>query len=180
MAGFTPEQEILLADWFRRTRESQRVHYECANHFNKLHLWMGIPTIVLSAAVGTAVFASLETSAWGMVRIIIGLVSIAAAVCASLQTFLGYSERADHHRSTASGYGSLRRSFEHLKTFPPTDLSALEQAFSKLKEEMDHLAASSPAVPTWLKARIDAELKSRDHKRVFHLPADGIGGDNLR
>src|SRR2546421_2594241 len=100
------EHELLLTDWFRRARESQRTHYECGTRFSRFNYWLGIPTIILSTAVGTAVFASLEQQsvpAW--IKIVIGLVSILAAVLASLQTFLGFAQRADKHRIAGAGYG---------------------------------------------------------------------------
>ena len=87
---------LLLTDWFRRARESQRTHYECAARYSKLNHWFGIPTIILTAGVGTAVFASLEQVASGRMRIIVGLVSICATVLASLQTFLGFASRASN------------------------------------------------------------------------------------
>jgi hypothetical protein len=90
----SPEVEVLVTDWFRRVRESQRVHYECGTYFSQRRYFLGIPAIVLSTAVGTAVFASLESAAAGYMRIVVGIVSIAAAVLASLQTFLAMpSER---------------------------------------------------------------------------------------
>lgn len=164
-----PQVELLVTDWFRRARESQRVHYECGTRFSRLNYLLGIPTIVLTAAVGTAVFASLDTAAAGSARIIIGLVSILAAVLASLQTFLGFAQRADRHRAAGAGYGALRRSLEYLKTFPPSDPKEFQREVSEIQKQMDALAESSPEVPARMKRMIDEELKSRDHRRIFTL-----------
>jgi hypothetical protein len=173
--------ELLITDWFRRVRESQRVHYECGTRFTRLNYLLGIPTIILTAAVGTAVFASLDKAAAGNARIIVGLVSILAAVLASLQTFLGFAQRADRHRTTGAGYGAIRRSLEYLKTFPPSDPDEFERVVSDIKKQMDALAESAPEVPARLKKKIDDELKSRTHRRVFHLPGNAsIPGDEDR
>lgn len=166
----SPDVEQLVTDWFRRVRESQRVHYECGTHFSRRNYHLGIPAIVLSTSVGTAVFASLETAAAGHMRILVGLVSIAAAVLASLQTFLGYAERADRHRTAGAEYGGVRRSLELLKTMPPQTEEDLGSALDAIKSKMDELAKNAPEVPSWLKDRVDTELKSREHRRVFHLP----------
>src|SRR5258706_261970 len=117
MSALNSDAETLLADWFRRARESQFIHYECGAWFGRLNLLLGIPAIVLSTAVGTAVFASIETSVTGPQRIAVGLISILAAILASLQTFLGFSERADKHRTAGSEYGGVRRGLELLRTF---------------------------------------------------------------
>lgn len=169
MPNLSEESEILLTDWFRRARESQYIHYECGVWFSRLNYLLGIPAIVLSTAVGTAVFASLETSATGTQKIIVGLISIVAAVLASLQTFLRFSERAEAHRSTGSGYGAIRRSLEYLKTFPPGDEDGLMGAFEEVKEQMDALAKEAPEVPSRMKKKLDKEVKNVEHKRIFHL-----------
>jgi len=171
MPDLSKDTEALLTDWFRRARESQFIHYECGIWFSRLNYFLGIPTIILTTAVGTAVFASLETSATGTQRIIVGLVSIIAAVLASLQTFLRFSERAENHRATGSGYGAVRRSLEFLKTFPPSNEETLKKAFEEIKIQMDELAREAPEVPSRIKKKLDNEVKNRDHNRIFHLPS---------
>ncbi|MES2742597.1 MAG: SLATT domain-containing protein [Pseudomonadota bacterium] len=170
MSGLSDDAEVLLTDWFRRARESQFIHYECGTWFSRLNYWLGIPAIVLSSAVGTAVFASLDTSASGNQRIGVGLISIVAAVLASLQTFLRFSERGERHRATGSGYGAIRRSLEYLKTFPPPAQEGLERAFDQIRKEMDQLAKDAPEVPARIKKKSDRLLRNHAHDRVFHLP----------
>jgi uncharacterized protein YqhQ len=173
MSTLTPEVLMLLTDWFRRVRESQRTHYECGTHFRRLHYVLGIPAIVLSAVVGTAVFASLaETTPTTWSRIIVGLVSIVAAVAASLQTFLKYGETADMHRVAGAQYGAIRRSLELLKTMPPSTMEEMQVQITTIKDLMDRLASEAPGVPSRMKDRIDKELKSKDHKRIFDLAKD--------
>jgi hypothetical protein len=163
---------ILVTDWFRRVRESQRVHYECGNHFSRLNYLLGIPTIALSVIVGTTVFASLDKQATGQLKIALGLVSITAAVLASLQTFLSFAERANRHRTAGAEYGAIRRTLEQLKTMPPQDEHELRRELDSIKKTMDELAKSAPNVPSALKTRIDNELKSREHRRIFQLSPD--------
>ena len=176
MTVLTQDAEILLTDWFRRARESQFIHYECGTWFSRLNYWLGIPAIVLSSAVGTAVFASLDASTSGAQRIVVGLISIFAAVLASLQTFMRFSERAERHRATGSGYGAIRRALEFLKTFPPEGEEALERAFADIKGQMDQLAKDAPEVPARIKRKSDRIVKNRAHDRIFHLPEQSRTG----
>ncbi len=162
--------EVLITDWFRRARESQQVHYACATGFGRLHFALGIPTIALTAAVGTAVFASLESSPSGPMRVAIGLVSMLATVLASLQTFLGFARRAESHRTTAAAYGTIRRSLEHIKTFPPASDHDLQNKVASIQQRMDAVAEASPHVPA-SKWKLVADLKRKGHKRIFSLPA---------
>ena len=63
--AMTPEKDLLISDWFRRVRESQRVHHECGNLYSRFHRMFGIPTIVITATVGTTVFATINRQAIG-------------------------------------------------------------------------------------------------------------------
>lgn len=167
--ALSKDEDILLTDWFRRSRESQSIHYDCAGYYSRLNYWLGIPTIVLSTAVGTTVFASLDASDSHTIRIVVGLISILAAVLASLQTFLRLSERAEHHRTIAASYAAIRRSLEYLKTFPSDDVEEVKRAFEEIKKQMDKLAEDAPSIPLRMKGKFK-ELKNREHKRIFHLP----------
>jgi hypothetical protein len=168
----------LLTDWFRRARESQHVHYVCANHFSRLNYYFGIPTIVLTTVVGTAVFASLDRPDIADFKILIGLVSVLAAVLSSLQTFLGFQERSAKHRTTSAGYGSVRRRLELLKTFPPDQRAQLEQIFVEIKKAMDDLAQSSPEVPARIGSSALSTLRREPHDRIFQLSVPHLTGSN--
>lgn len=168
---FTPEIELLVSDWFRRARESQMVHYECGSRFHRFNLLLGIPTIIFSTIVGTTVFATLSKDSSARIKMFLGLLSVSAAVLASLQTFMAFGDRATKHRLIGSRYGSVRRSLEMLKTFPPSDEQEMKRIVEEIRKELDDLAESSPDVPSRIKRKIDNELKSRDHKRIFDLPA---------
>ncbi len=167
MPELSEETLILITDWFRRVRESQQIHYECANHFGRMHLVLGIPTVILSTLAGTAVFASLAKDAHG--QIIVGLTSILVAVLAGLQTFLSLSKRSDGHRITAAKYAAVRRLLEELKTHPP-DASNLRQAVTEVRKSMDALAETAPEVPARIKWRVDARVKAKGFDGIFKLP----------
>jgi hypothetical protein len=106
---------------------------------------------VLSTLVGTSVFATVQKQPELWLQITVGLASIAAALLASLQTFLGYSERAEKHRIAGAKYGDLGRELEqlHASDTPPSD-----EAISEVRKRLDDLAVESPnnPVPIYRKA----------------------------
>ncbi|MFC7339222.1 SLATT domain-containing protein [Haloferula chungangensis] len=164
------EVELLAKDWFRRCRESQMAHYEYGSLLESRHLWLGIPAVLLSTIVGTAVFASWESNAGGdALRILFGLLSMLAAAVAALQTFLNMSDRAAKHKAAGAAYGAIRRELELFKTLPCESEEETKSFFLQVKERMDDLAASSPSIPSKHKRRIDDKLKSRIHDRIFQL-----------
>ncbi|WP_233835534.1 SLATT domain-containing protein [Paraburkholderia sp. ZP32-5] len=139
------ENELLLK-WIRRARESQMSHYDMADLLSARERQMGWLTTVLTAFVGTAVFASLSMPPVSIeMHIFVGLVSVAATVSAALHVFLRYAERAEKHRAAGARYGAVRR---HLEAVFAGDPDAREGHYlSTLRTELDRLGEDSPNVP---------------------------------
>ena len=152
----------LVEEWWRRARQNQRIHYQCADHFARRNRYLGIPAIVISTAVGSAVFASIEHEASGTVKIALGLLSILAAVLASLQTFLSYSERAERHRVTSARYASVRRQLELLAATVDLSSPEVSNRLSTVQQSLDSCAEGAPHVPQQLKGKV---VKNLDNTR---------------
>jgi hypothetical protein len=102
----------VLNGWYERVTNAQKAHYLSTNHFTRWSMGLGIPVIALSAIVGTSIFFALQNRPEPCVQILVGLCSLTATVLASLQTFLGHSERAEKHRVAGAKYGALCRELE--------------------------------------------------------------------
>jgi hypothetical protein len=149
----------LLDYWRFRIHRVQLAHYECARHFERLHLWLGLPAVALSTLVGTTIFASLSKTTDIALQIGVGLLSVVAAVLTGLQTFLRYSELAEKHRLAGARFANLKHRIELLSTFPPANegelngsLQAIEEVWSKLREE-------SPMLPGRIWRRIEQTVR---------------------
>lgn len=97
-------QKKVLNEWYRRVAVTQAAHYYSADSFKNRKYWLGVPTVILTTLVGTSVFMTISqdsTQTW--VKMCLGLASVLAALLASLQTFLGDSERSEKHRVAGSG-----------------------------------------------------------------------------
>jgi len=152
------ENELLLK-WIRRARESQKSHYDMADLLAARNRLLGIGVTVVSAAVGTSVFLSLVAQAdTPLVRIVVGLVSIAIAVSSALQTFLRYSERAETHRAAGARYGGVRRRLEAIYA---GDAGAREGNYmNEVRDALDRLAEDSPSVPPRVFKRTQQTLRA--------------------
>jgi hypothetical protein len=137
-----PQQ--VLDDWYERVAVTQRAHYLSADHYGARKYWLGIPAVVLSTFVGTSVFATVQKQPDFWLQITVGLASVAAALLASLQTFLGYSERAEKHRIAGAKYGALGRELEQLRA---SDVPPSAEAMSQVRKRLDDLAVESPNNP---------------------------------
>jgi hypothetical protein len=82
----------------RRAWAASLAHYRRASQLQRSNVRLGLPVVVLSAVVGTSLFATLGEERLPMaLRIIVGTVSVAAAVLAAVQTFFGFAQRGDQH-----------------------------------------------------------------------------------
>jgi hypothetical protein len=135
----------LLEVWYRRAEACHKSHFLASHRYARYNYLIGVPTIALTAIVGTSVFASLSTTTKQVAATVaIGAISMTAALLSSLQTFLGFAERADRHRDAGVKYGVIGRLMELI-----LDENALpdDTAAKSLKKELDDLAASSPKIP---------------------------------
>ena len=100
----------------------------------------------MATFVGTSVFASIGKTVNQNLQIFVGVVSVLAAVLASLQTFLRFSERSEKHRSVASRYGALRREIEQTISF--NDGGVSPDKMDSIRAVIDRLAEEAPNIPT--------------------------------
>lgn len=144
---WTPRVLDLLEDWRDRATTTSAGHYRQASRLARLNIRFGIPVVALSTFVGTAVFATLQKDVNVGLRIGVGLVSVLAAVLASLQTFLRFGERAEKHRASAELWAALRREIDEMLALHPTYLASRgdpKEYLDDLRRRMDEIAQQSP------------------------------------
>ena len=140
-AVWTPEVERLLEDWRNRVYAAQAAHYASADRFRLLNYFVGIPAAILSSIVGTALFTGLEK---GPQTLVVGSVSIGAAILAALQTFLRFAERASHHATAADWYSAIRRDIEQLLHLSPADRGSPKECLDEVRKEMNRVGQNCP------------------------------------
>jgi len=64
------DAEQLLQDWRNRAYAAQSAYYLMAERYRRWNFLLGIPVVILSGLVGTAIFADLQNSlSYGQVRV---------------------------------------------------------------------------------------------------------------
>ena len=137
----------LLRDWDRRAAASAETHYNHAARLSSRNVQLGIPVVALSTFVGTSVFATLQEDVPPYLRILVGGISVTAAVLASLQTFLRFAERAERHRVAADSWSAIRREISQMLALHPTYLASRgdpQKYLDGLRRRMDEVAATAP------------------------------------
>ncbi len=155
MSSYEPpktDSDLLLA-WLRRARESQFAHYAFADKLAWKGQTLGVPVILLTTLVGASALSSVAAEVVPTyAKVIVGALSLLAAVLSGLQTFFKYAERADKHRVFGARYGALRRELEQLH-------SNGGKTNDKVRQALDKLAEDAPAVPESIFRSVDETAK---------------------
>lgn len=135
-------QRKVALEWYKRVVTVAHGHYSAALRYSRFHFWLGIPSIVLATIVGTSVFASIQQKPDVWVQVLVGMLSMLAALLAALQSFLNYGEKAEKHRIAGARYNGIGRELELLLS-QDADWKALES----IRIRIDALAQESPHIP---------------------------------
>lgn len=161
----------LLKHWRFRVHRVQLAHYEAGRVYGRYHILLGLPAIVLSTIVGTAVFATAGSLAdeknviW--ISIVLGLLSVISAVLVSLQTFLKYSDLAEKHRLAGARSANLKHRIEILATIPPENISDVKIFLTSIENEWSKFREDSPNIPSSMWKRIERSLTYEDHEKRY-------------
>ena len=141
--------EDLLDDWHGRAEIATKAFNLAANRCVRWHLILGLIVVSLTAIVGTTTFSQLNedgnTSA--TLKILLGGLSVAAAVLVAVQTFAGLADRAVAYRDAARRFASVRREIEELRTAAAEGMKLGLSDVEAIRARMDDAAAVSPNAP---------------------------------
>lgn len=169
---WTPKIEQLLQDWRNRVYAAQAAYYHEAERPRRRQLQLGIPVVIVSSLVGTAVFADWAKEPilkWG-----VGGISILAAVLASLQTFLKFGENATLHGVAADWFAAIRREIEETLALP-LDLRGNPKAcLDAIRQEINKAGQKSPELRETLWCRIARRFA------VEEPPRQALGAFGMR
>src|SRR6185295_6435687 len=138
----------LLGNWHKRVYAAQSAHYAAADLFRRLNYVVGVPAVVFSSVVGTAIFAGLEKETPR--ALVIASVSIIAAILAALQTFLRFSERAAPHATAGNWYSAIRRDIEEILHLPVDHRGKVKDCLDAVRKEMNRASQDAPELSSRL------------------------------
>lgn len=159
----TQKKEILLNGWHKGLRILQIGNFNASTYYGKIGKRFGIPVVIITSVVSSAIFATLGESQHREIQIVAGFVSILATVLSSLQTFLGYSELSSSHKEAAVGYGELRTEIQILLASDLPNVSNLDERIDSIRTRWSGLDKGSPTLP----------------KKIYAEAAKAVGNDFL-
>lgn len=155
LTGLTPDQVELLQRRSRLAWAAQQAYFERSAILGRLNYWIGVPVVIVTALAGSAIVVNQTrgrpTPIW------VGIITVSAAVLASLQTFFRFGERAAFSAVAGARYGRIRRRIENCLAFPPEGLAERLAEIQKLE---DDAGDQSPPLGErrWMRWQAFAEL----------------------
>lgn len=138
------EQEELISNWIEDAQFLLKCHLTLAESTRKKHRNIGIISAVLSAIVGSSIFASLgQEDASKYLIIITGLISLAATILTSILAFLKLPEIANKYHNSGNEYAALRKELEFLISFESEDEEHIKNEVKRLKVKWDEIRKNS-------------------------------------
>ena len=138
------------------------LQWEDSSNWNKR---LGIPVIVLTTLVGSTLFASKALGDSILLEIILGILSIIAAILSALQVTLGLADEAEKYKSAGLRYRSMVRQFD-LFIFKYSDkiddddtMDSIHEDFEMLVLKLDDLAVESPSIKDKMYYKAASELE---------------------
>ncbi|WP_263385790.1 SLATT domain-containing protein [Granulicella arctica] len=158
----------LLEDWQRKCRIKQRAHNVEAGSLVRRNRLIGIPAVVLSAALGSGLLGATQTLLGGRLRIFAGIAGIAAAILTAIQMSANNYGAAERHRSAGAHFDSLSREIEQSLAICPVSEDIPLQTLETIRKELDSLSERAPALALeLLEERRSASVSEASRGRRF-------------
>ena len=133
------------------TLYSMKGHHCAARGWSKRNLWLGLPTVIISAIAGAAAFTQFAKDYWA-VGLLAGVLSMIVSVLAGINTFLNPNEKENAHLSAAHSFDKLNndaRIFWSVECWTGDPDEILTAKLRTLVEKKNELNANSPQIPDW-------------------------------
>ncbi|PHS66982.1 MAG: hypothetical protein COB12_04790 [Flavobacterium sp.] len=136
----------------RKCEVNARAHFLLWENNSKWNKRLGIPVIILTTLVGSTLFASRAIRDSLLLEIVLGSMSLVAAILSALQITLRLADEAEKFKAAGLRYRSMVRQFD-LFLFKYSDrINDMNQReklhidFKDLIERLDDLASESPSI----------------------------------
>lgn len=149
----------LLREWQSRASLALYAYNRAATRCRAWDTRLGGLIAILTAIVGTSVFATLQNDVSVGAKIAVGLVSVLAALVAGVQAFATLSKRAFEYERAARSYGAIRREIEEMRLVHRDDPEALAACVRTLRSRLDDAAREAPNAPPGIWNRTRNEMK---------------------
>jgi hypothetical protein len=121
-------------------------HNYMANFWNNAHLYIGIPTTLLSSVVTASAFSEIPNTTF-----ITGSISLLVTALTALTTFLNPSEKYNNHKLSKHRLLLLRDQVILLSSTAEKNREISEDAWQKFQTTLEEVYSNKPQIPEWVR-----------------------------
>ncbi len=147
MAVNREEAQKKFDQWDNGARIRNIAHQRAADYYNSRGRMLGLVVTIFTVIVGTSIFGSLSVSNNQDILIVVGLISLVAAILSGVNTFLNYSQLAAKHMEVGLAFGELRRRIDVIDCLESDD-ATIEKNLTEIEEKYDAILKGSVEPPT--------------------------------
>jgi hypothetical protein len=147
MAVNREEAQKKFDQWDNGARIRNIAHQRAADYYNSRARALGLVVTIFTVIVGTSIFGSLSVSNNQDILIVVGLISLVAAILSGVNTFLNYSQLAAKHMEVGLAFGELRRRIDVIDCLESDD-ATIEKNLTEIEEKYDAILKGSVEPPT--------------------------------
>lgn len=174
--GWTPEIEKLMAEWADKAIAYRWMHERTERIFASKDLGFMFPVIILSTVTGAANFALdsvIENQEYKKyAQLGLGGLSILTGIISTIANRLGYSSRAESHKSAGIHWGKFQRLIAIELSLHPDERSDCMAFLKACRSELDRLIEHSPTIPQGVIEECRAEFKKYPKVRKPEIVGD--------
>jgi hypothetical protein len=147
--------KALASQWFEIATEYANAHRLEARRLQSRNWLVGTPSVLLSAIVGTSIFAGIQQAAHSETfKWLLAGASMAAAGLASLVTFYDLAQRATKHKIASEEYSELARRLQLLvASSAQNTLDGWTRALESVSQRLDAIGRRVELPPSMVVLR---------------------------
>jgi len=142
---------------------SSKSHFNTARFWSNLHLWLGVPAVMLAAVASAFAFSEYDNHG------LVGFLAIIASALSAVNIFLNPNEKANSHHNAGNQYNALKNNARILSEIylnVDGNNEDILKKMEKMNDKRNDLNEKSPQIPRWAfkKARRGIKEGEADYK----------------
>lgn len=174
--SWSNQLEELIAGEGEKCRGYAFIHRSAEIVYNKKNNLIAIPVIVLSTLAGTASVgsSSLFPDDTKLGSIVIGLVSISVGILNTINSYFGYSRKAESSRIASVSYGKLFNQISLELSLPRKERVSPNELVKSIRDQMERLAETTPTPPQHILDEFNRRFKDEDKAISRPIETNGL------
>lgn len=128
-------QTLEMVDVLRRNCHiGKHRHFYASVRTNHLHIWLGVPSVLISVALGSTLFTLASKELPPEIKWVGAFLALVAASLGAMQTFFNFQKISESHRTVANQYLGIERQCNLLIAAYCDNLADLVTVSKRLEE----------------------------------------------